>query len=54
MKLNFREILWCKLFKIKPIRFLIFYNNKRYKNKLNLLDNLNLNKKYKFIFHSHI
>ena len=44
MKLNFKEVLWCFLFKIRPIRSLIFYNNKRYKDKLNLLNNLNLNK----------
>jgi FkbM family methyltransferase len=44
MKLKFRELIWCFLFKIKLIRLLIFYNNKRYKKKLNLLNNLNLNK----------
>ena len=32
------------LLKIRLIRLLIFYNNKRYKAKLNLLNNLNLNK----------
>ena len=44
MKLNIKEVLWCFLFKIKPIRLLIFYNNKRYNDKLNLLNNLSLNK----------
>jgi FkbM family methyltransferase len=44
MKLNFREVIWCFLFKIKLVRLLIFYNNKRYKKKLNLLNNLKLNK----------
>jgi 16S rRNA A1518/A1519 N6-dimethyltransferase RsmA/KsgA/DIM1 with predicted DNA glycosylase/AP lyase activity len=44
MKLNFKEVLWCFLFKIRSIRLLIFYNYKRYKDKRNLLNNLKLNK----------
>lgn len=43
MKWSFRKALWYFLVKIKPIRLFVFYNNKRYKNKLNLLNNLNLN-----------
>jgi FkbM family methyltransferase len=44
MKLNLRQIIWCFLFKIKYMRILIFYNLKRYKEKLRSLDKLNLNK----------
>ena len=44
MKLNLRQIIWCFLFKIKFIRILIFYNLKRYKEKLRSLDKLNLDK----------
>ena len=42
MKLSFRELFWCFLFKKKLLRF-FFYNLKRYKKKLISLDNLNLN-----------
>ena len=42
MKLQFRELLWCFLFSIKIFRIVLFYNIKRYKNKLIFLDNLNL------------
>jgi hypothetical protein len=41
MKLNLRKVFSCFLFKIKIIQLLFFYNNKRYKNKLNLPNNLN-------------
>ena len=44
MKLNLRQIIWCFLFKIKYMRILIFYNLKRYKEKLRSLDKLNLDK----------
>ena len=44
MKLNLRQVIWCFLFKIKYIRILIFYNLKRYKQKLRSLDKLNLDK----------
>ena len=44
MKLNLRQIIWCFLFKIKFMRILIFYNLKRYKEKLRSLDKLNLDK----------
>ena len=44
MKLNLRLVIWCFLFKIKYIRILIFYNLKRYKQKLRSLDKLNLDK----------
>jgi hypothetical protein len=43
MKLNLRKVFSCFLFKIKIIQLLFFYNNKRYKNKLNLPNNLNWN-----------
>lgn len=42
MKLSFRELFWCFLFKKKFFRF-FFYNLRRYKKKLISLDNLNLN-----------
>jgi FkbM family methyltransferase len=42
VKLSFRELFWCFLFKKKLLRF-FFYNLKRYKKKLISLDNLNLN-----------
>ena len=44
MKLKFRELSWAFLFKFKVIRLIIFYNLKRYNQKLKLLNNLNLNK----------
>ena len=43
MKLKFRELFWCFLFKKKLFRQIFFYNLKRYKQKLISLDNLNLN-----------
>lgn len=43
MKLKFRELFWCFLFKKKLFRRFFFYNLKRYKVKLISLDNLNLN-----------
>jgi len=43
MKLKLREKIWCYLFKIKFIRIFFFYRIKRYKKKLNSLDNLKLN-----------
>jgi FkbM family methyltransferase len=42
MKLNFRELFWCFLFKKKFFRY-FFYNLNRYKQKLIFLNNLNLN-----------
>ena len=44
MKLNFKEILWCFLFKIKLIRLLYFYKIPKTAAKLKLLDNLDLDK----------
>ena len=43
MKLNFREKIWCQLFKIKFFREKLFYKLRRYKKKLQTLDKLNLN-----------
>ena len=43
MKLNFRELFWCFLFKKKIFLFFLFYNLNRYKQKLIYLNNLNLN-----------
>jgi FkbM family methyltransferase len=43
MKLRFRELFWCFLFKKKFYRQFFFYNLNRYKKKLIFLDNLNLN-----------
>ena len=43
MELNFREKIWCQLFKIKFFREKVFYKLSRYKKKLQTLDKLNLN-----------
>ena len=43
MKLRFRELFWCFLFKKKFYRQFFLYNLNRYKQKLIFLDNLNLN-----------
>lgn len=43
MELRFRQKLWCFLFKLKIIRYSLFYRLKRYSQKLNSLSELNLN-----------
>ena len=38
MELNFREKIWCQLFKIKFFREKVFYKLDRYKKKLQTLE----------------